>query len=89
MYAKKTQSQISLDKGLIKLRTPGVCFFGLYTIILMPSDMKGLENSITRSRSELIVKAEIAMSASCNQNHPQYYGYQLFKEMEISYKLRY
>jgi len=64
IYAKNTHNHISFDKGLMKLRTPGLCFFGLYTIMLIPKDINGLENSITRSRSELIVRAEMAMSAS-------------------------
>jgi len=58
----------------MKLKMPGESFFGLYTIMEMPRDMKGFENSITRSRSELIVNGAIAMSASCEIKQSQDHG---------------
>jgi hypothetical protein len=63
-YAKDTQSQISFESGLMKESTEGDSFFGLYTMIEIPSDINGFVKSITRSLSDEIVNAEIAMSAS-------------------------
>jgi hypothetical protein len=48
----------------MKENTVGPTFLGLCTIIEIPSDMKGLENSMTRSRSDDMVKGAIAKSAS-------------------------
>jgi len=59
------RTQISCDKGFMKLNTPGVCFTGFLIMIEMPSDMNGLLKSMTRSRSAVIVMAAIAISASC------------------------
>lgn len=58
-------TQISCESGLRKLKTPGVCFTGFLIIMEMPSDMKGLVKSMTRSRSAVIVMGAMAMSASC------------------------
>lgn len=58
-------TQISCESGLRKLKTPGVCFTGFLIIMEMPSDMKGLVKSMTRSRSAVIVRGAMAMSASC------------------------
>lgn len=43
---------------------------GFFIMIDMPSDMKGLLKSMTRSRSAVIVIGAIAMSASCRINSP-------------------
>lgn len=66
-YENMTHTQISLDKGFMKLNTPGFCFTGFLIIILIPSDMKGLLKSITLSRSDVIVIDAIAISASCGE----------------------
>lgn len=62
-------TQISCDKGSMKLNTPGVCFTGFLIIIEMPNDMNGLLKSMTRSRSAVMVMAAIAISASCVAAH--------------------
>lgn len=41
---------------------------GFFIIMLMPRDINGLLKSITRSRSEVIVRGAIAISASCEWN---------------------
>lgn len=61
------RTQISCDKGFMKLNTPGVCFTGFLIMMEMPSDMNGLLKSMTRSRSAVIVMAAIAISASCKR----------------------
>lgn len=67
MYEKITHTHISLLSGFRKLKTPGFCLMGFLIIILIPSDIKGLLKSITRSRSDVIVMGAIAISASCKQ----------------------
>lgn len=57
-------TQISCDKGFIKLNTPGVCLIGFLIIIEIPNDINGLLKSMTRSRSAVIVMAATAISAS-------------------------
>lgn len=61
---KITHTQISLESGFRKLKTPGFCFTGFLIMMEMPSDMKGLLKSMTRSLSEVIVIGAMAMSAS-------------------------
>jgi len=41
---------------------------GFFIMILMPRDINGLLKSITRSRSEVMVRGAIAISASCESN---------------------
>lgn len=62
-------TQISCDKGFMKLKTPGVCLTGFLIIIEIPSDINGLLKSMTRSRSAVIVMAAIAISASCSKEN--------------------
>ena len=47
--------------------TPGFCFSGFLIMMLMPRLMNGLEKSITRSRSDVIVSGAIARSAFCSR----------------------
>lgn len=67
---KKAFTQISFDNGLRKLKKLGLCGTGFLIMIEMPSDMKGLLKSITRSRSEVMVIDAIAMSASRLMSSP-------------------
>ena len=64
MYAKMTHIQISSDRGVINEKTPGDDFSGFKIMILIPRPMKGLEKSITSSRSAVIVRGAMARSAS-------------------------
>lgn len=48
--------------GVMKLKTPGLSFFGFFIIMLMPMYMKGIEKSIAISRAELIDKGATAKS---------------------------
>lgn len=63
-YEKITQTQISLERGLRKLKTPGFCLTGFLIMMLMPRDMKGLLKSMTLSLSEVMVIEAMAISAS-------------------------
>lgn len=59
-----TQTQISLESGFKKLKTPGFCLIGFLIIIEIPRDINGLLKSITLSRSDVIVIGAIAKSDS-------------------------
>lgn len=65
-----TLTHISFDNGFRKLRRFGFCFKGFFIMIDIPSDIKGLLKSMTRSRSEVIVIDATAISASCRTNSP-------------------
>lgn len=65
-----TLTQISFDNGLIKLKNDSCCFNGFLIMIEMPWFMKGVEKSITRSRSDVIVSGAMAISASRRTNSP-------------------
>lgn len=45
--------------------TPGFCFSGFLIIIDIPSDMNGLEKSMSLSRIDVIVNGATAKSAFC------------------------
>lgn len=49
--ARSTYIQMSGDRGLRKENTPGLVPFGLWYRMLMPRVMKGLEKSMTFSRT--------------------------------------
>ena len=49
--------------------TPGISFSGFLIMMLMPRLMKGLEKSMTRSRTEEIVSGATAMSATYKENN--------------------
>lgn len=57
-------TQISCERGLRKLKTPGFCFIGFLIMMEMPRDMKGLLKSMTRSLSEVMVMGAMVKSAS-------------------------
>ncbi len=46
-YAKATHPQISIERGLMKEKTPGRFFTGFLIMMEMPRDMKGLVKSAT------------------------------------------
>lgn len=59
-------TQISVENGFKKLKTPGFCLMGILIMMDMPNDMKGLLKSITLSRSDVMVIGAMAISASWN-----------------------
>ena len=63
-YENRMPIQISYDIGSMNEKTPGFCFSGFLIMMLMPRLMNGFEKSMTRSRSEEIVRGATAMSAS-------------------------
>lgn len=71
-HASNTYIQISGDNGFRKEKTPGFVPLGLRQRILMPRVMKGLEKSITFSRTQVIVRGAIAKSAFCKKGEESY-----------------
>lgn len=57
-------THISFESGLRKLNIPSFSLTGFFIIIEMPCDINGLLKSMTLSRSDVIVMAPIAISAS-------------------------
>ena len=62
--------QISGDNGSIKLNIFGFSGSRLYTMILMPRFMKGMENSTALSRDNNMVRPATTMSASWRTSSP-------------------
>lgn len=63
--AKRTYIQMSGDRGLRKEKTPGLVPLGFRQRMLMPRVMKGLEKSMTFSRTQVMVRGATAKSAFC------------------------
>lgn len=80
-------TQISLESGFKKLKTPGFCFTGFFIIMEIPSDINGLLKSITRSRSDVIVMDAIAISASYLE-YKKKYKEMLKKTLKMYYRLK-
>lgn len=63
MQANTMHIQISYASGSRKEKTPGLDFCGFLIMMEMPKLMKGLEKSITSSRTRVIVRGATAISA--------------------------
>lgn len=59
----------SLENTAMKENNSGGCLLGSLYKIPIPSVMNGVEKSIPRWRSAVIVKSQIAKSAFCKQIH--------------------
>lgn len=63
MQAKTMHIQISYAKGSKKENTPGLDFWGFLIIMDIPKLIKGLEKSMTSSRTKVMVRGATAISA--------------------------